>query len=231
MLAALGLASVTAVNAATYNGDLLVGFTTGTGSDAIYDLGAATSLTNGQTWDLTSLLTGYTLTDVQWGVIGSTGPVTGGNGLNNQRYVYTTDLTTPQNLTGKTLWTAVNGTAVPGIYQNFTTAGAGSSLSISATDANSWYGSTTASGGIGNPSGFFTVYADPNTTGLTTVDFYQSVALDTAATQFGTFTLDGTSTLTFNLTPVPEPSTCALLAVGGGFFVMTWRNKFRSKKS
>lgn len=231
LLAALGLASVTAAKSATYNGDLLVGFTTGSGSDVIYDLGSASSLTNGQTWDLSSVLTGYTLSGVEWGVIGSTGPVSGGSGLNNQRYVYTTDLTDPQNLTGKNMWNGINGTAVPGIYQNFTTTGAGASLSIASTDisGNSWYGSTTISGGSGNSSGFFTAYADPNTTGLGSVNFYQAVATDTAPTQFGTFSLDGTSTLTF--AAVPEPSTFGLFAAGGGLLLLTWRNKFRSNKA
>ena len=61
---------LTSAQAATYNGDLLIGFTTQSGNDVIYDLGAESSLVNGETWNLSSLLSGYNLNNVNWGVIG-----------------------------------------------------------------------------------------------------------------------------------------------------------------
>jgi len=230
ILAALGLASVTAAQAVNYNGDLLVGFTTGSGNDVIYDLGAASSLTSGETWDLSSPLTGYALDSVQWGVIGSTGPSAGGNNstYNSQRYVYTTDLSQPQILTGKTMWQGINGTYIPSIYQNFSGTGAGDSISIASSDANSWYGQTTFAGQSG-PSTFIT-YANPNTTGTGSVDFYQMVATG-SSTVLGTFSLDSTDTLTFSLAPVPEPTTTGLMAAGGGLLMLAGRNKFGRKQS
>jgi len=56
LLAVLGLASVMAAQAVTYNGDLIVGFTKASGNDLVYDLGAETTITNGQKWNLGSAL-------------------------------------------------------------------------------------------------------------------------------------------------------------------------------
>src|ERR1700723_2563737 len=72
LLVLLGLAAIQSSQAqATYNNDLIVGFSTQSGTDTLYDLGAVSSLTNGETWNLGSLLTSYDLTTVDWGVIAS----------------------------------------------------------------------------------------------------------------------------------------------------------------
>ena len=53
-------------------GDLIIGFTTGFGNDEMYDLGKESSLTNGKTWNLASLLTSYgNYSGIYWGVIGN----------------------------------------------------------------------------------------------------------------------------------------------------------------
>jgi hypothetical protein len=72
----LGLAAVAAgisASAATYNGDLFIGFTTQSGKDLVYDIGQASSLFAGQTWDLSTSLTGAgigSLGGAKWGVLG-----------------------------------------------------------------------------------------------------------------------------------------------------------------
>ena len=74
LLVLLGLAVIQSAQGqggATYNNDLIVGFSTQSGTDTLYDLGAESSLTNGETWNLGSLLTSYDLSTVDWGVIAS----------------------------------------------------------------------------------------------------------------------------------------------------------------
>jgi hypothetical protein len=210
LLIALGCASNLSTHAQTaYNNDLIVGFTTGSGNDVVYDLGSPASLTNGETWNLSSLISGFTLSSTRWGVIGSKGPVTGGASLNNQRFVYTTSLTTPPNVTGKAAWTAVDTTAMPYSYQYFPAAGAGNSLTIAATDPASWFTLTTVDGG--STQGFQANYADPNVYGAIAVGFYQAVAIDSTPTNIGTFTLSASKILTYNVVSASVSSTNAYL--------------------
>ena len=53
-------ATATEAQAATYNSDLIIGFTVQIGNDREYDMGSPT-LTNGQSWDLSSILTNLDL--------------------------------------------------------------------------------------------------------------------------------------------------------------------------
>ena len=64
-------AMVTSLQAASYNSDLVIGFTDLIHNDKVYDLGSAASITNGQQWNLSTLLTGYNLNNVSWGVVGT----------------------------------------------------------------------------------------------------------------------------------------------------------------
>src|SRR5215468_5620688 len=70
LLAATALAVAASAQAATYTGDLLIGFTSTSGSDFIFDAGQASALTSGQTFNLSSQLSGFNLSTVHWGVIG-----------------------------------------------------------------------------------------------------------------------------------------------------------------
>src|SRR5258706_3561518 len=116
--------------AATYSGDLLVGFTKQSGTDVIYDLGQASALTNGQSWNLASLLSGLNLTNVSWGVIGDK--------AGTPRLAWTSTAgPTPPVILNNTRWATLD-TPTKSIYQFFTTGGAGQSLSIAATDGNNW---------------------------------------------------------------------------------------------
>src|SRR5579872_3048948 len=91
----IALAAFSAVSSATagtvYNGDLIIGFTVGTGNDLVYDLGPVSAVTNNRTWSLTSLLSGYDLATVNWGIIGNT--LNGGT-VSADNSVYTTSATT-----------------------------------------------------------------------------------------------------------------------------------------
>src|SRR5450756_181953 len=152
----------TTIQAATYNNDLLVGFTKTTGNDLIYDLGAESSLTNGKTWNLSSLLTAgtFTLSTVKWGVVGD---------QNGTPKVAFTTVQNPPLIPGNTKWGQLN-TATTSIYSSFTTAGAGQSATIAATGGlmsqNSWY-SQMENASLTTQYQF--AYANPDVTGLTTV--------------------------------------------------------------
>jgi hypothetical protein len=219
LLAALGLVSVSAVKAAPYNGDLIIGFTAGSGNDVVYDLGAASSLTSGETWDLSSILTGYDLSTISWGVIGALN-----TGSPRTAWSTTDGTTPPANIPNLSAW-GKNNTAISSIYQNFASAGAGQSISIDVTDDNSWKSQTIS------PSlttQYANVYGNPNVVGTTSDSLYSILANNSAATLLGNFILDNTGNVTFS--PVPEPSTFGLLAVAG-VLALSRFNAFRRKQA
>ena len=218
-LAVVGLASVSAVKAAGYNGDLIIGFTSGSGNDVIYDLGAASSLTSGETWDLSSILSGYDLSTINWGVIGALN-----TGTPRTAWSTTDGTTAPANIPSLSAW-GKNNTAISSIYQNFASAGAGQSISIDVTDDNSWQSQTIS------PSlttQYANVYGNPNVVGTTADSLYSILANNSAPTLLGNFNLDDTGLVTFS--PVPEPSTYGLLAVAG-LLAFSRLNPFRRKQA
>ena len=223
LLAVLGLAGASTIQAQSANytsGDLLVGFTVGSGTDSIYDLGSATALTEGQTWDLSALLLGVNLNTVNWGVIGGiTTPL-------GSRTEYTT-LQNPPLLLGTAGFNSVK-TALGSIAQNFSGSAstAGATISILATDQNSWFSQ------MENPS-LSTQYGisqgNPDVMGLTSVTLNSvSVGPASAVTALSPFSLDKNGTLTYGT--VPEPSTAGLLA-GGAVLAVCLRNQFRRKQA
>ncbi len=219
LVAALGLASVSLASAATYpKGDLLVGFTGGTGTDLIYDLGQASSLTNGQTWTLNTLLAGYTLSSVQWGVVGNT---------TSPRAAWTTtDGTQAGTLSTPGNYNSLNGIDIS-FYNFFGAAGADQFATVDSTDQNSWYAQTV------NPTlttQYQTIYENPNVTGLSSATLWNA-PLATTPSAAGSFALDNTGTLTFTAAPVPEPSTLALLSAGSGLLFLAWRKNNRRSQA
>lgn len=217
LLAVMGLASLGTAQAAVYSGDLIVGFTTQSGNDAIYDLGTESSLFVGKTWDLSSLLTGYNLNNVNWGVIGDTTV----SGVNT---AWTTaDGFTPFRVPNTATWGALN-TATKSIYSNFGAAGAGQFMSITNNDDNSW-NEQTISGTL--TTQYVNAYENPNVVGLTSDSFYSVIANNSAPTLLGHFVLDGTATLTY----VPEPATDVLAGAGFLTLIVSLRNKFRRKQA
>ena len=73
------------------------------------------------------------------------------------------------------------------------------------------------------------VYGDPNVTGLTTASLFLTPGNNSVPTLLGTFSLAANGTVTYNVTPVPEPGTYGLLAVGG-LVVLALRSQFRRKQ-
>jgi hypothetical protein len=229
LLAALGLAGVSAAQAQTYTaGDLLVGFTTSSGSDLIYDLGQASALHNGETFSGLSTLLAVdfsSLSALQWGVIGD---INSGS----PRTAYTTTAvggSTPSTITGSTKMNQINN-----VMLNFSGdfAGqapvAGSSTTISANDPNSWNVQTTPNATLSTD--YINTYGNPNVTGATSDSFFRIFNNTTAPTLLGGFTLGADDSFTFNTVAVPEPATYGVLAAAG-LLLVSLRNQFSRKQA
>jgi len=215
---------------AQYNaGDLIVGFTTGSGNDVVYDLGTFSSLVNGETWNISSTLSGAghaNLNNLNWGVVGAQSTGASGSLKTSYATVPTGQAAIPANVPSTGTFSSI-ATAVNTIGQFITS---GPSGTDAASDAASWNGETI----VGGSSTYFNVYGSgtpnlPNSTtsasftsGSVVEDFYGVKANNTAGTLLGTFTFDSTGTLSF--TAVPEPSTYGLLA-GLGLMVVTIRRQ------
>lgn len=208
VLAAVSAAAVsTTANAQTYTaGDLLAGFTTGSGNDVILNLGLESSLANGETWDLNTLLGSSlpsnlgNLSTVQWGVVGALGG--SGYGTGN-----------PSSIGNLTVLNGIK-TTLTGLGGNLTSSGFGTPAASAAGDG-SWNNGTV----VGGASTFRNAWYNPNSTGAGTVNFYQAQDNNSAIVQLnpGTFTLSvsgsGDDVLTYGT--VPEPSTTALACIAG----------------
>jgi hypothetical protein len=216
--------------AATNNGDLLLGFTDQTHNDVIFDLGPASSLAYGNSWNLGAtgfnLLGNLNLGSVYWGVIGdnlvgATGTAWATKGIGTPA---------PGKLAGLSAWGAID-TPISSIFQNFSTTGAGNYISVdpanSAAYPNGW-NVQTISGTL--TTDYHKAYLNPNVQGLNSDSLYQIVANNSAPTVMGYFNLDATGTITYTASPVPEPSSLALLT-GAGLLALSLRNRFRNKLS
>jgi hypothetical protein len=218
ILSALGLGTIATAQAqATYNSDLIIGFTTTTGNDLEYDAGSVSSLYSGEQFALGSLLNLSALSTIDWGVIAS---------VTSNHTQYQTDANTPNTVPSFGSWNSIN-TSVKAIYNNpFTAAGAGNSATPAATAPYSWNVETL------NPNAgtdYLNEYggSNPNVVGLTTVNFFGAPDNGATPSVLGTFTLDNTGTVTFNA--VPEPSAYGIIA-GAGLLVVSLRNRFSKKQ-
>jgi hypothetical protein len=217
LLAALGLASVTAAQA-QYSGDLLVGiYDPALANTYVYDLGTV-SPTDGQTWDLSSLTPtigsagfGSTLSLAdQWGVVG-----------------YLTGASDTLYASG-----AVGGAMPPTIKNNNhfnasgtvinTIGGSPGSQPVNSYSGTGpdWY-SQTLNGGLLASLGYNINVPTDNTALL-----WQVVADNSAPSAAGAFSLNyQTEVLTYS---VPEPTSMALFG-GAGLLMLAFRNKFSRK--
>ena len=204
LLTTIGLISVTAVHATSpgyVEGHLILGFTTGAGTDALYDLGAAPALTNGQRWNLTTTLTNRTLSVQYWGVIGN----------NNAGSPYKTNWVTtavgssPNGapLTGPN-WNKIDndmgglcsGPNPPTTFPSYPIF-AGESGSDATTDVNSWNSQVTANGTLGTQ--YYPVTGnDPTVLGTNNAYFWSELSDGATMTLLGVFTLDVKTNLTYN---------------------------------
>jgi PKD repeat protein len=197
--AAAMVAVVTSAQATNYNSDLIIGFTDGMHNDVVYDLGAKSAITNGQTWNLGStgsnLLSSFTLSTVNWGVVGD-------------------------KLNIGTAWSTTDGTFVPGtignlqvlspidnatvtIYGNMPAAGAGQHFSIPYTDDTSWNVETI---NADHDSDYVSEYINPNSIGLVTNNFYSIKDDGSDPVLSGHFILAANGVVTFNTNSVSSPS-------------------------
>jgi len=231
LLAAIGLVGTSAVKAESF-GDLVIGFTTGTGNDSIYDLGSfsgadgGTPLFNGETWSASTL--GITSGSYSWGVIGSGSAAFQGTSVDT---LYTTIISgTPGTLTGNSAWNSANTgintlvAQLPGGTAGF---GPGGQANIQESSAGSW-NTETISGPL--TTDFHNAYGNPNGSGPSTLNVYSINDNGSAPTLDGTFTLASNGTLTFDTVAVPEPATYSLIA-GAGLLAVCFRNQFRRKNA
>jgi hypothetical protein len=224
LVAAAGLAVATSAQA-QYAGDLIVGFTAGSGNDLVFDLGTVASLHNGETFSaLTALLGGYTLSTVQWGVVGNT-LNSGGRTTDNQIFTTTAGKTFPpasaSSSTYASAQTAVGaiwGTAVSGAGQHFTVA-------ANAASGNSWFEQTVSPS---TTTQYKNAYENPNVTGLTSDVLWSVDDQGGATAELGTFTLNSAGVFTFNTVAVPEPATYGVLA-GLGLLALSIRRQVAFK--
>src|SRR5262245_45684974 len=217
VLVAAITAGAWSIQAATYNGDLIIGFTGGgSTSDFEFDLGPAASLTSGQTWNLGANLGGFTLANTSWGVVGSIFP----GGGTRTGYITANSGTTPANIASSAQWSTINN-SISSIYSLFATAGAGNSATPASTDPSSWNQQTINST---LSTSFHNAWQDPNRfpTGPGEMDFFRGLANNTSPTILGSFSLDGAGTVTF--TAVPEPSSYGLVA-GLGLLALCIRRR------
>ena len=224
-LIALVVAGATAsVQAASYTGDLIIGFTVQSGNDFEFDLGTAGSLTDGETWDLSSLLGAQSLNTsaVKWGVIGA-------QLVGTTRTAYQTKVSgLPNTVLSQAAFNTIF-SQIGGIYGLFPgTGGPGSNVAVADSNTSSW-GKHTIVGGTGTWLGTGG-RSNPNQTGYTSVDFYGNVANGSAATLLGSFSFADTGIVTFDAVSVPEPSTYGLFA-GAGLLAVCLRNQFRRKQA
>ena len=219
LVSAVALVAAASARAQTpYNGDLLLGFTAQSGNDFIIDIGAESSLGTSATFNLGSQLSGFNLNTVNWGVVGDK------NSAGVRTAWTTTSGSPPAALANATAWGNLD-TPTKSIYQNFTTAGAGQTLTITASDDNSW-NQQMINGAL--TTQYHNAYQNPNLTGLGSLSLWGVVANGSAPTLLGTFALDSMGNVTFTATPVPEPSTYGVLA-GLGVLAVSLRRQLRFK--
>lgn len=227
LLAALGLASVSAVQAQSYTpGDLIVGFTTGGGNDLLYDLGQASALYNGETFSgLSSLLSSDTLSSLSWGVLG----MSANSGSPRTAYTTTAVGITPTTINGASKFSTLDNNFLAIVENDFSsTPSAGSSATVSASATTSWYTETDNSS-PGNT--YINNYENPNVTGVGSDSFSQVLNNNTAPTLLGGFTLGADDSFTYNtVSAVPEPTTYGMLA-GAGLLMLSFRNQLHRKQA
>ena len=179
--------------------DLLVGFTTQSGSDIIYDLGSLTALTDGQTWSAGTLgISVGNVNNCKWGVVGDDYAA---NGSVAQNTLWTTDGVVPSILiNGGSKFNSID-SSISSIFKPILDNG-WTNYTVSAGDANSW-NNQTISGAL--TTQYHNAYVNPNTIGVTSNYLYEITDQNIPAVPVGVFSLSSNGTLTFNLVASSSP--------------------------
>jgi hypothetical protein len=207
LLLASALAVAASAQAQYVNGDLLVGFTGGS-QDFIYDLGQASSLTLGRTWNVGANL------GTQFGVLGAQSILT-------DKHIYATSFDSVNE----------NGFSPANLFFNAraditTIAGGltvGNSRTTTPTDQTGWtYQTAQAAGTPGNT--FQNDYFNPNVNVSAMAYLYDNLNSGTV-TAAGFFSYNSSSgQLAYGVTAVPEPTAFSLLG-GMGLLALAVRRK------
>jgi hypothetical protein len=215
LLGVLGLFSVTAAQAIVYNGDLLVGFTKGSGTDLVYDLGSEASITNGQTWNLSSALTAAglnsSLSTVNWGVVGDINS----SGTKYSWLTFTGGTPAPDS--SSSFWSYIHGADANLVINDFSATGMGNYATPAESASYSWgvgVGNS-FSVGTGSESGNYTAQSQnyPNQVGLGSIAFWQQIANNSTPVQLGSFTLNNSGVLTYNTLSVSASTNAYLTSL------------------
>lgn len=211
MAFALILASIPAIKAETY-GDLIVGFTKKSGTDYMLDLGSSANLTNGSSWNLSAALSGYTLSAVNWGVAADA--MVGDHSFlpNISTAADTLWSTTPVQApptANESTWGFFE-SGINSILGNFPggpyNTNPGDSLTIAASDDNSWY-TQTINGS--QTTDIVNSYVNPNIVGVSSGILWQTTADNSAPVPLGVFNLSSSGILTFSQ-PTPKITSTTL---------------------
>ncbi|HLX69970.1 MAG TPA: PEP-CTERM sorting domain-containing protein [Verrucomicrobiae bacterium] len=194
-------------------GDLLAGFTTGSGTDLILNLGLQSSVTDGESWDITSLVGAgvpaglfSSPSSVIFGVIGdNSGPNT----------IFTTTAgTNPNHFASQSAFNTADA-ALSGAGSLLNGSTGFGTPSTTASGQTSWFGQTVGGGtgtiknSYGNPDGG---------AGQASLNFYTIAQGSTGSrTLEATFSLsqNGSGDEVLSYSVVPEPSTTALAGFAG----------------
>ena len=184
-------------------GHLLAGFSKTSGNDLIYDLGLASALTDGKTWNLGTLLTAnFTLSTVNWGVIGDTNSSPRG-------FWTTTSGGQANNVANNTQWSTLNA-AAGALYQYFPApGGTGESLLLDSSLQYSW-NQETINGTL--TTAYFNAYESPNVVGLTNAYIWHGTVGNTPSL-IGKFTLNSSGVITFNVISSALPPAPRIVSV------------------
>jgi hypothetical protein len=215
LLATVVAAVVTSARAqASYNSDLIVGFSDGTHNDVVYDLGPESTITNGETWKLGStglnIMGNMTLTITYWGVIGD-------NETTHSVWTTTDGSFTPRDVTGHGDLIDNIEDPTESIYANMSAAGVGNYFTIAPANADNpqWpsWNEETVNPFLGESYG--DAYEDPNALGATNDFFYGLQGYDTDPVLLGSFTLAANFVLTYNTNSVSSPPPSPVASFSG----------------
>lgn len=204
VLGLAGAMTAQAQNGGVYPaGDVLIGFTTGSGNDVVYDLGQESALSNGETWNLEFLLTAYgNYSALHWGVV-AMGP---NSGSPRTAWTSTAVGTIPGTIASNAKFSQIYD-EVGAIYENFTNSAPGQWASVASSSSISWYTETYEAFTSGNT--YVNNYENPNVTGVGSASFSQILGNSTAPTLLGSFALAANGVVTYTTNSTTTPPTAS----------------------